>query len=150
MASMACVPLIRLMPSLACQREGFDSGAPQGLGPGHRAPSNSASPSPISTMAMWASGARSPDAPTLPCEGTTGVTPRLISSQMRSATSGRMPESPLASTLARISIMARTTSRASGSPTPAECERITLRCRRSRSAGGMRTSASRPTPVFTA
>ena len=52
---------------------------------------------------------------------------------MRSATSGRMPESPLASTLARISIMARTTSRASGSPTPAQCERITLRCSSSRS-----------------
>ena len=34
-----------------------------------------ASPTPIIAAVMWASGARSPDAPTEPCAGTTGMTP---------------------------------------------------------------------------
>ncbi len=41
---------------------------------------------------------------------------------------GRTPEKPLASELARSSIMARVTSSAKGSPTPTACERSKLIC----------------------
>ena len=44
------------------------------------------SPSPISASARCASGARSPLAPTLPCDGTIGVTPRFSISQIVSIT----------------------------------------------------------------
>ena len=60
---------------------------------------------------------------------TVGRTVRRAQQFFRAALRKRaIPENPFASTLARISIMARTASRGSGSPTPAECERITLRC----------------------
>jgi hypothetical protein len=61
-----------------------------------------------------------------------------------------MPLSPLASTLARISIIARTTSRGSGSPTPQACERTTFSCSSASSPALIRVSARYPTPVFTA
>ena len=60
--------------------------------PGYTLPSNSARPSPMSTEARCASGARSPDAPTLPCDGITGCTPRLSIATSVSTTTGRTPE----------------------------------------------------------
>ena len=39
----------------------------------------------MTTRARWASGARSPEAPTDPCQGMTGCTPRSSSSHSRSA-----------------------------------------------------------------
>ena len=50
------------------------------------------SPSPISASAQWASGARSPLAPSEPCSRTTGVMPALSSASCRSTSSGRAPE----------------------------------------------------------
>src|SRR5207253_3952297 len=48
--------------------------------PGKSSPSYVASPSPTRTKARCASGARSPEAPTDPCEGMRGTTPPLMSS----------------------------------------------------------------------
>jgi hypothetical protein len=44
---------------------------------GRRSPSTTNSPSPISASVRWASGARSPDAPTDPCDGMKGTRPAL-------------------------------------------------------------------------
>ena len=76
----------------------------------------SASPSPMTTSARCASGARSPEAPTEPCAGMTGRTPRSSRPRSASTTSGRTPEQPLASTLARRQSMARVSASPSGSP----------------------------------
>ena len=69
---------------------------------------------------------------------------------MRSATTGRAPEQPIASVRARSSIIARTTSRSTGGPIPAACERISARCSSARALGGdVRSFASEPKPVET-
>ena len=67
------------------------------------------SPSPISTKAKWAKGAKSPDAPTEPREGITGVALWFSSSNSVVATTGRAPEWPRAKLAAKRSIMPRTT-----------------------------------------
>ena len=79
--------------------------------PGITCPPSSTSPRPISGSARCASGARSPDAPTLPWEGTTGWIPASRNASSRSTSSGRQPEWPSASVFARRSSIARTTSR---------------------------------------
>ena len=63
---------------------------------------------PINGSARCASGARSPEAPTEPCSGTTGWMPRRRKSSSRSTISGRQPLWPCASALARSSSIART------------------------------------------
>ncbi len=116
----------------------------------HRTPSSqSTSPSPISTSAQCAKGARSPLAPSDPCSGTTGVMPAFSSPAILSASTGRAPEKPIARLRARSSIIARTTSRSTAGPTPAACERTTARWSSSRRSAGMRTVASDPNPVET-
>ena len=106
-----CVPLISASPSLASERR------PARARPAaaRAAPSSTAGrrrpclPSPISTSARCASGARSPLAPTDPRLGTTGCTPRVEQrdQQLRASRRG-CPSSPFASTLARSAIVART------------------------------------------
>ena len=68
-----CVPLIRARPSLAAERDRRQAGRGEGRrrrhARGRRAP---ASPSPIITAVIWASGARSPEAPTEPWPGRPG------------------------------------------------------------------------------
>ncbi len=101
------------------------------------------------TLAMCASGARSPEAPTEPCSGTTGVTRRSIMATSMSMTSGRTPDTPMDSECARSSSMARTTSRGVAGPTPALCERSRFSCRVRTSSGAMCVSLSLPKPVVT-
>ena len=76
-------------------------------------------PSPMRTSDRWASGARSPLAPTEPRLGTRGWTRWLRKSSSRSSVARRMPEKPLARTFARSAIEARTARIGKGSPTPA-------------------------------
>jgi hypothetical protein len=108
-----------------------------------------ASPSPIRTSAACASGARSPDAPTDPIDGTTGVTPADSSRARCSHTTGRTPERPRASEAQSTIIIARTTSSGSGSPTPEACESTRFRCTSRSCASSMRLPASDPNPVLT-
>ena len=70
--------------------------------------------------------------------------------QSVSITTARTPLYPLASELARSSIIARDSASPSGSPTPAACERTRLICNSRACSGEMRTSASCPTPVVIA
>ena len=65
-----------------------------------------------------------------------------------SSVSRRMPEKPLASTLARSAIDARTARTGSGSPTPAAWLRSRLTCSCARSSRSMRVSANDPKPVL--
>ncbi|MCY1363959.1 hypothetical protein D9M69_507440 [compost metagenome] len=107
-----------------------------------------ASPSPISTQAMWASGARSPEAPTEPLHGMLGVTPALNSASSASTSAGRTPEWPRARLTALVARIMRTTGAASGSPVPTLCESTRLRCSSARWSLPMRVLASLPKPVL--
>ena len=70
---MACVPLIREIVSLASSTSGLICARFSASALGIRDPlSSKHSPSPISDSARCARGARSPLAPTLPCDGTIG------------------------------------------------------------------------------
>ena len=100
MPSIPSVPLISASPSFGPSVSGSMPATSPSI----------TSPSPISTSAQWASGARSPLAPSEPNSGTRGVIPALSSARIASATSGRAPEQPIASVRARSSIIARTTS----------------------------------------
>ena len=100
----------------------------------------------MSGSARCASGARSPDAPTLPCSGTTGWMPSARNSQIRSTSSGRQPEWPSASVFARSRSIARTTSRGNGRPTPAACDASRFSWSRAASSGrdGRRGQVAEP------
>ena len=63
--------------------------------------------------------------------------------------SGRQPEWPSASVLARSSSMARTTSVGSGSPTPAAWLSSSRSCSSRARSGGTNVEASEPNPVVT-
>ena len=95
---------------------------------GTRSPSTSISPSPASASVMCASGARSPDAPTEPCDGMYGTRPALCAAISVSTTASRTPEWPRARLAALSASISRTTGGCSGSPTPTECERIRFIC----------------------
>ena len=147
---MPSVPLTSARPSLAVSVTGSMPASASASAAGRRRPSRSCtSPSPISASAQWASGARSPLAPSEPCSGTTGVTPAFSSAAIVSATSGRAPVRPVASVRRRRKSIARTTSRSTGGPMPAACERTSERWSSSRRSGGMRVVASEPKPVET-
>src|SRR5437667_406020 len=136
----ACVPFTNASPSFASRVIAARPAARS------RPPS---SPSPIIASARCDSGARSPDAPTLPCDGTVGWTPAFNIATISSGRTARTPLVPSSRTLARSNIIARTASSDSGSPTPEAWLRIRLSCSRPRSAAGMRTWASLPKPVVT-
>ena len=64
------------------------------------------SPSPSRPSARCASGARSPDAPTLPCSGTSGRQSALNASTSARSVSSDMPEKPLASVCTQRAVSA--------------------------------------------
>ena len=150
-ASMAWVPLISDTASLASSTSGLICARFKASALLMRAPfSSKHSPSPMSASAKCASGARSPLAPTLPWDGTIGVTPRLSISQRVSMVTGRTPELPFANEFARSSIMARVSATESGSPTPTAWERTRLICSSRTCSPTMCTSLNFPTPVVIA
>src|SRR3954447_11891919 len=103
----------------------------------------------MSTSDRCASGARSPEEPTEPRLGTTGVTWCSSISTSCSTTSTRTPERPRRSELASRNIIPRTISSASGSPAPTEWERSRLSCSCAASSGAIETVTRSPKPVFT-
>src|SRR6185437_14341345 len=117
--------------------------------PGRVSPPTRAWPSPTSTRPRWASGARSPLAPSDPREGTTGTTPAVSRSSSSCTSSTRTPDEPLASAFARRSVAARTTSSGNGSPTPQAWLRRRFSCSWAACSGAMCTSTKRPKPVLT-
>ena len=136
-------------PSLGPRRTGVRPAAARALPPGTGPSAAVASPSPMTTSARCASGARSPLAPTEPRLGTTGCTRAFRSAISASTVVARMPECPRARTLARSSVIARTHAWDSGGPTPAAWLRSRLICSASSASRSMRTSANDPKPVLT-
>ena len=76
MAVENCVPLSSASPSFGPSTIGASPACSSACSAGRRSPCTNASPTPIIAAVMCASGARSPDAPTDPCAGTTGTTSR--------------------------------------------------------------------------
>ena len=111
-------------------------------------PATCASPTPIRIAERWASGARSPEAPTEPFAGMQGSTSWVSSAISASITDQRTPEWPRASEAALRARIRRTTGRGSSGPVPTACDRIRLRCNSRSRAGSIRVLASRPKPVL--
>ncbi len=143
MAAMPSVPLSSERPSFAWSERGMRSVSLAGT----IAPSILTLPSPMRGNAMWANGARSPDAPTEPRDGMTGRMSRSSISRIRSTTTGRTPEWPWARVLARSKRIARTNGSGRGAPTPEACERMRLYWRVSASSRSIRVEARAPNPV---
>ena len=146
--SMPSVPLMSARPSFSARVTGSIPASASSSGTGRSVPSGpTARPSPMSTSAQWASGARSPEQPNEPNSCTTGVMPALSTASMVSRVSTRMPVCPDARVLARRNISARTTSRSTVGPVPAAWERTRDFCSRVRFSRGMCLLASAPKPV---
>ena len=147
-----CVPLISASPSFAASTTGARPGRGQRLGARHaRGRRSSASPSPSITAAMCASGARSPEAPTEPCDGMTGEHARWRASP-RSARPARQrtPEAPRPSETSFSAIISRTIAgrRRLADAAAVRQDQVALQRARCRSAGIL-TLASLPKPVLT-
>ena len=145
------VPLISASPSLGPSTSGSSpsraSASPAGMIARRRA---SIRPSPSSAALRWASGARSPEAPTEPWLGMHRQRVRLEQGEQpldhrRAARRygrgrGRSPSAPSS---------AGRSARSSASPSPQLCDRIRLRCSSASRSSGIRVWASRPKPVLT-
>ena len=150
MPRMPSVPLMSARPSLARSVTGSRPSAASASRVGPSRPSRShTSPSPIRARAQWASGARSPLAPSEPCSRTTGVMPAPSRASCRSTSSGRAPERAIARLRARSSSMARTTSCSTRSPMPAAWDRTSATCSSAVRSGAITVSARAPKPVVT-
>ena len=93
------------------------------------------SPSPISASVRCASGARSPEAPTEPCDGMHGTRPALCAASSVSTTASRTPEWPRARLAAFSASISRTTGGAAARRRRRVCERIRLSCSVASSVG---------------
>ena len=111
-----CVPLSSASPSLGPSTKGCRPGG-HGLAARHHLPSTVAWPSPISTQARCASGARSPEAPTEPLAGMTGSTLALASASSASTMAGGCP-SGARQAHGLVASTRRTTPSGSASPVP--------------------------------
>ena len=76
------------------------------------------SPSPSIANDICERGAKSPEAPNDPIRGITGAIPLFTISSSKSTIFGRIPDTPLASELARKTIINNTCSGFIKSPTP--------------------------------
>ena len=144
-----CVPLISASPSLGPSVMAVRPASFKASRAGMRAPARDASPSPNMAAVMCASGARSPDAPTEPCAGTTGVMPFASIACSISTVCQLMPDAPRPTDNNFSTIIKRVVGVSSGSPTPQQCDRMRLRCSFSTSCGAIFTVASLPKPVLT-
>ncbi len=143
-----CVPLSSASPSFGPSTMGAIPAAARASDAGTRPAGEKTSPTPSIAAARCASGARSPDAPTEPCDGTTGMIPAASIRSRNSSVSRRTPEAPCAMEASLSASINRATGSGIGPPMPPACERTRLRCNVSRSAVSMRTLASLPKPVL--
>ena len=105
-------------------------------------------PTPIMVALICASGARSPEAPTEPWQGTTGVSPSASIVSSSRTVAGCTPDAPCDRLPSFKAIIRRTMGTGIGAPTPAAWLSTMLRWRVCRSASSMRTLASFPKPVL--
>ncbi len=143
-----CVPFSNASPSLGSSTSGATPAWASAACAERNSPLTRACPSPSSSNARCASGARSPLAPTEPFSGIQGMTPALNSASSVSTTSRRTPEWPRARLIILVAMTRRTTSSASSAPIPAQCDNTRLRCNSANRSGAMRVWASLPKPVL--
>ncbi len=93
---MNCVPLISASPSLGPSETGASPYSSSTTRAGFFSPRCQTSPSPISGRKRWAKGARSPEAPTDPFSGTTGIMFSARCHNIRSSVANCTPEYPCA------------------------------------------------------
>ena len=103
-----CVPLSSASPSLGPSISGASPARSSAACGRHGLAGERASPTPIIAAAMWASGARSPDAPTEPWLGTTGTMPRSSMASSSAMVCGRTPEAPWPRLASLSAIISRT------------------------------------------
>jgi hypothetical protein len=148
MPSIPSVPLIRARHSFSASATGAIPAARSASPAGFTTPAASRTvPSPVSASATAASGARSPEQPSEPYSGTTGVIPALSRPTNATAVAGRPPVRPVANVRSRNRAIARTTSRSTSGPAPAACDRTSDCCSTARFDSGMYRVASDPKPV---
>ena len=114
-----CVPFSSARPSLGLSWRGVKPAPARALAAESVSPATRTSPSPINANVMWASGARSPEAPTEPLDGMQGTMLALSIRNMASITSTRTPENPRPRLAALSSRTRRTAAASSSDPTPA-------------------------------
>ena len=144
-----CVPLISARPSFAPSVIGFKPAFFRASAAGIRVPSYIVSPSPIIAAAICASGARSPDAPTEPWLGITGVTPFFSIASIIVTVVIATPDAPRPSDSSLRAIIRRVVASSNASPTPQQCDKIKLRCNVVTSSAAILMLASLPKPVLT-
>ncbi|MNE28375.1 hypothetical protein D3C80_1218130 [compost metagenome] len=142
------VPLISARPSLAARTTGVRPAFASASADAIRSPAKKASPSPIIEAAIWASGARSPEAPTEPFSGMTGMTSFASMPSISRTRSSRTPEAPRPSEISFSAMISRTTFSGRAAPMPQQCDRMRLRCSVARSAESILIEASLPKPVL--
>ena len=147
MALMISVPLISASPSLAPSTTGASLSFLRPAAAVMRKPPTSHEPWPRYAAAMCAKGARSPEAPTEPCAGTTGAKPRLKNATSLSTSAGDTPERPRTKPFRRSTCAARTMPVGSGSPTPTQCDTTRFSCSCAKSSWAMATLFNLPKPV---
>ena len=111
-------------------------------------PSRRMAPTPIIAAAMCDSGARSPDAPTDPCDGITGTRSCASIASSMAIVSLCTPDAPCASEASFNASISRAIGAGIASPTPAACDSTMLRCSADRSASPILIEASFPNPVL--
>ena len=149
-AAIRWVPLISARPSLAASSTGSSPARASASAPGQPLALVVASPSPISTSARCASGARSPEEPTEPLLGITGSTSRSSSPCDQLDQLDAHAGVPARAATRRAAAASRAPPRpAAARPTPTACERTRLSCSCAASPAAMRTSARWPKPVVT-
>ena len=116
------VPLIRESPSFACSLTGSNPASSnavrESLETHLPATCTRHSPSPIIPIAIWESGAKSPEAPSDPILGIDGAILELTIPRRVSTTDGLIPDTPFAREFARIVIIIRTISGSIVPPIP--------------------------------
>ena len=112
------VPFIRPSPSFGPRTTGCSPANSSAFAEFMRWLSNKDSPSPIRVAAIWASGARSPEAPTEPWVGINGVIPLAKRFCNSSIVSQRIPDAPRPTDKSFSTIMSRVVFTSRGSPTP--------------------------------
>ena len=122
-----CVPLSIASPSLGPSTSGARPASWRAVAARTRPLPVMTSPTPIITAVRCDKGARSPDAPTEPCEGMTGTMSWASMASSMARVSSFTPDAPWARLASLSAIISRVTGTDKGSPTPAACDRTMLR-----------------------
>ena len=112
-----CVPFNNANPSLGPSDSGTRPAWASAASAGIRSPATKISPTPIIVAVRCDKGARSPEAPTEPCDGITGVRPWARKASSIATVEGLTPDAPCARLANFSAIISRTVGTDIGLPT---------------------------------